>query len=157
MYEDRSKPYRCLISSEDCVCTLRIGRKDTACEIIDLSREDFRLSVPKPLQKSVQKAKRIELLYHGERWLVRYNAEDSPDQAGVVVLNRIAELTPVKMPSPWTTLFSLQMSRETDPRFVLAVMLAFIAVCLALPGVGDKLGTAPRIKNGLHSVIRSFD
>jgi hypothetical protein len=78
------------------------------------------------------------------------------EQNGIVVLERIAELTPVKMPSPWTTLFSLQISRNTDPKFLLALMVAFIVVCLALPGIGDKLGTAPRIKNGVGTFLRAF-
>jgi hypothetical protein len=154
--QDRTKPYRCQIPLDDCACHIRVGSKDTLCEIIDLSRLDFRLEVPKGFEKTLRKAKRIELRYHGELWLVRLSKVTPENQKVVVVLDRVAELTPVKMPSPWTTLFTLKMSRQTDPRFVLVVMLAFIAACLALPGVGDTLGTAPRIKNGVHNVLQSF-
>ncbi len=157
MYQDRAKAYRCVISSDDCICRIRLGRKDTVCEIIDLSRDDFRLRIPQGFEKSLLKAKRIELRYHGERWLVRLNKDASQEHADSVVVDRIEELTPIKMPSPWTTLFSLQMSRDTDPRFVLALMLAFIGACLALPGIGDKLGTAPKIKNGIDNVLRTFN
>ena len=127
------------------------------CEVVDLSRNDFRLRIPDGLASQLRRAKRIELRYHGERWLVRLSKEQGDEQPGTVLLDRLVELTPVKMPSPWTTLFTLQMSRNTDPRFVLVLMLAFIAACISLPGIGDKLGTAPRIKNGVHNVISSFD
>lgn len=158
--QDRSKPYRCIILPEDSVCRIRIGRKEFVGELIDLSRDDFRLRVPPSVDRLLQKARHIELRYHGERWLVKYDNSDLPEATAdgsnsVVQLRRVDELTRVKMPSPWATLGSLKMSRETDPRFVLAVMVAFIAACLALPGIGDHLGTAPRIKDGIHSVIRS--
>ncbi len=126
------------------------------CELIDLSREDFRIRIPKKYERSIRRARRIELRYHGERWLVKLAPQQPGEQPGVFMLIRIDELTPVVMPSPWATFGAMRMSRDTDPRFVLALMVAFIAACISLPGIGDQLGTAPRIKNGLHSVIRSF-
>lgn len=155
--QDATKPYRCILPPEDCTCRLRVGRRDVVGELIDLSREDFRVRVAKKHAAAMRRAKRIELRYHGERWLVRVNKDSSNETENVYMLQRIDELTPVRFPSPWATLKSLNMSRETDPRFVLALMVAFIAACIALPGIGDQLGTAPRIKNGLHSVIRSFN
>lgn len=155
MNSDRIKPYRCTIPPEDCACRLRVGRKDVVCELIDLSREDFRIRVPKKHARVIRRARRLELRYHGERWLVKL-APTQEDQPDIVSLLRINELTPVNMPSPWATLGTMRMSRETDPRFVLALMLALIAACVSLPGIGDQLGTAPRIKDGVHSVLRSF-
>ncbi|MFO0939422.1 MAG: hypothetical protein U0930_01510 [Pirellulales bacterium] len=156
MKQDPSKPYRCLIPPEDCACRLRVGRKDIVCELIDLSREDFRVRIPRKVERAVRKARRIELRYHGERWLVKLVPNHTEQEPGVYMLIRIDELTPVQMPSPWAALSAMRMSRDTDPRFVLALMLALIFACLSLPGIGDQLGTAPRIKDGLHSVMRSF-
>lgn len=155
--QDPSKPYRCQLPPEDCTCRLRVGRKDIVGELVDLSREDFRVRISKKYAASMRRAKRIELRYHGERWLVKVDRDESNESENVFMLQRVDELTPVRMPSPWATLKTLNMSRETDPRFVLALMVAFIAACIALPGIGDQLGTAPRIKNGLQSVIRSFN
>lgn len=155
--QDSSKPYRCQLPPEDCTCRLRVGRKDVVGELIDLSREDFRVRIAKKHAAAMRRAKRVELRYHGERWLVKVDKDESNEAENVFMLQRIDELTPVHLPSPWATLKTLNMSRETDPRFVLALMVAFIAACIALPGIGDQLGTAPRIKNGLQSVIRSFN
>lgn len=156
MKQDPSKPYRCLIPPEDCACRLRVGHKDLVCELIDLSREDFRIRIPRKYERVVRKARRIELRYHGERWLVKLAPSHTEPEQGVFLLMRVDELTPVVMPSPWAALSAMRMSRDTDPRFVLALMLAFIAACLSLPGIGDQLGTAPKIKDGLHSVVRSL-
>lgn len=157
MRQDSAKPYRCAIAPEDSDCRVRIGRRDVVCEVIDLSREDFRVRIPASALKAIRRARRIELRYRGERWLVTLAAHNQADPTDVFKLMRIDELTPIKMPSPWRALTALNMSRDTDPRFVLAFLLAIIAACIALPGLGDQLGTAPRIKNGIHSVIRSFN
>jgi hypothetical protein len=153
--EDRSKPYRCSVPAEDCSCTVRVSGSELICSVFDLSREDFRVKVPWKYVRKLEKARHIELLYHGERWSVRFNQID-PDQTDVVLLDRIEELTRIKPPSPWHTLDFLRMSQETDPRFVLAVLVAFIAVCVSMPGIGDRLGTAPKIKGGVQTVLKSF-
>jgi hypothetical protein len=35
-------------------------------------------------------------------------------------------------------------------------MVAFIFSCIALPGLGDQIGTAPKVKKGIHSVLDAF-
>lgn len=155
MNEDRSIPYRCLIRPEECRAVLRFGGSSIDCQVVDLSREDFQVRVPKDKLKKVQRAKKIELRYRDERWQVcPIHGNQSGNDS--IYLQRVQELTRTKMPSPWTSLLSRRMSQQTDPRFLMALIVAFIFACLALPGLGDKVGTAPRLKDGIHSVISSF-
>ena len=155
MQEDRSLPYRCLIRPEQCRAVLKLGGSSIECQIVDLSREDFQVRVPKGKLKKLQRAKKIEMHYSDERWYVR-PLSDAPRGSDTIYLQRLEELTKIELPSAWASLFSSNMSRQTDPRFLMALMLAFLFACLALPGLGDKLGTAPRLKSGIHSVIGSF-
>jgi hypothetical protein len=155
MNDDRSLPYRCLIRPEECQAVLKVGGSSVDCQVVDLSREDFHVRIPRAKLKKVQSARKVELRYQGERWIVRPRGNAQPG-SDTLYFQRVEELTKTKPPSPWASLISVQLSQQTDPRFVMALMLAFIFACLALPGLGDKVGTAPRLKKGIHSVISSF-
>jgi hypothetical protein len=155
MTEDRSLPYRCLVHNDDRSARLKIGVRNVDCELVDLSREDFHVRLPQHQMKLLRPEKRMELLYGGERWLVACCGNRHP-MADTVYLNRIEELTPVRMPSAWRGLASAKLSQQTDPRFILTLMLAFIFSCIALPGLGDQIGTAPKVKKGIHSVIEAI-
>ncbi len=155
MKEDRTLPYRCLIPPDSCNAIIKLGSLKIKCQIVDLSREDFQVRVPKGKVKMIRAARRIELRYHDERWQVSL-AGSCQAAAETVYLKREKELTKTKLPSPWTALTSLGLSQQTDPRFVFTLMVAFIFACIALPGLGDKIGSAPRLKKGIHSVMSSF-
>ena len=156
MTDDRSLPYRCMISNEDNHAVLKFGLRSVACEVLDLSREDFsvRLAANRKT-KDLQRARRLELHYQGERWLVEVKGNHHP-LSDIVILTRLQELTPVKMPSAWSSLNGIRLSQQTDPRFILTLMVAFIFSCIALPGLGDQIGTAPKVKKGIHSVLDAF-
>ncbi len=155
MNEDRTQPYRCQVSRDNSLAVVKVGSSKFDCQIIDLSREDFHVRLPKGKVKLLRSASRIELHYHSERWLVEFDPQ-SRAAGDEIYLGRVRELTKVRQPSPWNSLFSLQLSKQTDPRFVLAMMVAFIFTCLALPGLGDKIGTAPRVKKSIHYVLDSI-
>ena len=139
---------------EQCRAVLKLGGCSVECQVIDLSREDFQVRVPKakPRRFNVPRMSRSS---------IRMNVDFSPTEwhsqrqrYHLSSKNRRAnqDETSVSLGS----LFSSNMNSQTDPRFLMALMLAFILACLALPGLGDHLGTAPRLKNGIHSVIGSF-
>lgn len=154
MNHDRTLPYRCMIPNDDSVAIIKAGSSKFDCRLIDVSREDFHIRLPKNKMKRLRRARRIELHYHGERWLVTLDPSDRAI-GDAIYLNRVRELTEMKHPSPWRSLVSLQFSKQTDPRFVLTMMVAFIFSCLALPGLGDKIGTAPRLKNGIQYMVKN--
>jgi len=155
MNEDRTLPYRCIIRPEECQATLKLSGSSIECQIVDLSREDFQIRLPKGKLKKIQAARQLELRYQGERWLV---SPIGKVQSGgdTLYFQRVEELTKTKPPSPWASVINVQLSQQTDPRFIMALMVAFIFACLALPGLGDKVGTAPKLKKGIHSVFSSF-
>jgi hypothetical protein len=105
--------------------------------------------------KQLQRCPRLELHFCQEHWLVSVSKGSCCDDDGVF-LDRIQEFSPVELPSAWNVLGSMKLSSQTDPRFLLTAMVAFILVCLALPGLGDRLGTAQKIKNGVNSTLKSL-
>jgi hypothetical protein len=153
MNEDRSCPYRCQVSADTSHAVIRARGRKLNCQVLDLSRDDFHVRIPKG-RSLVSKAKKIEVFYKGEHWLVAVDSKDAP--ADELYLQRLDELTPMEKPCAWATLSRLNLSSQTDPRFVMTLLLAFIFACLALPGRGDKLGTAPKVKNGIHSIFDAF-
>ena len=150
---DRTTAYRCLIPAASGSARLRVGKKFHECCVVDLSRDDFRVSVKRSLSRSLKRATRIELWYNDERWLVKRLSDGSINGEAVVQLGRMEELTRIKPPAPWVGLWSSRLSQRTDPRFLFALMLAFLVACVALPGIGDGLGTAPKVKAGVHTVL----
>lgn len=151
--EDRSIAYRCQVSDDQCHAVIRVRGHKLKCRILDVSRDDFHVRIQNGRNK-VNKAKKIEVFYKGEHWLVAVDHRDTPPDE--LFLRRLDELTPMEKPSAWATLARLNLSSQTDPRFVMTLLLAFIFACLALPGLGDRLGTAPKVKGGIHTIFDAF-
>ncbi len=45
------------------------------------------------------------------------------------------------------------MNLQADPAFLMFMMIVFLIMCVTLPGIGDKLGTAPKVRSGVHCVL----
>ncbi|MBX3420249.1 MAG: hypothetical protein KF752_01705 [Pirellulaceae bacterium] len=155
MNKDRSLPFRCQVAPENASAIIKMGRRQMACQVVDVSREDFHVQLTRRKINSLSRAKRLEVHYNSERWQVEFSglANMRGDSA---YLTRVKELTQETKPSAWMTLLRPQANSYADPRFTACVILAIIAACLALPGLGDGLGTAPKVKKGVHSVVNSF-
>ena len=146
-----------MIPSDDSLAIVRLGGRRLVCQLLDMSRDDFHVRLPENRIQQLRRAKQVELHYHGERWRVEVvHDARSAVLSDSVFLKRLEELTPQQLPSPWTSFSTSGLSQQTDPRFILTLMLALIFACLALPGLGDHLGTAPKVKKGIHSIVEAF-
>ena len=103
------------------------------------------------------RGKRLPVLtFAGETWEVevksRYTDDSSFTDLG---LARSRELTPYKEPSSWSLAMLPQWSVSNDPAFLGMLVIALITAVVCLPGIGDSLGTAPKVRSAIQSVLKS--
>ena len=154
---DERTAYRCSIPPEESAAQLKVGSKRCDCNVLDTSRSSFSIRVETSLCKRIFRSKHVELWFRGEKWLVAPESQYSESlEFTNVGVTRVKELTKIKLPSSWRHSFVPRFSAATDPQFLLVLMIAFIVSCIALPGIGDKLGTAPKVHRGVVKVTKVF-
>ncbi len=153
---DRRKSYRCVIAPEDGAAKLKLNGKLVDCRVLDTSCDAFSIQIPaKHSHQLLARNPRLELSFRGERWEVNVNGHfrDQVDEV-TVALERVRELTKLKAANSWGGASGGQFSAATDPSFLLALMVAFLLCCVCLPGIGDSLGTATRVREGMGVMMK---
>lgn len=154
-HDDRGA-FRCTIPPENAAARLKVGSKWHDVAIQDASRSGYTVQVPQRVAKKIKDNARYVLKYRGEEWEIeRQSSFSDSDEHVNVGFSRIRELTKLTEPKSSIWSFVPQVSSQTDPTFLFFLMLAFLIACLSLPGVGDGLGTAPKIQKGVRSVVDS--
>jgi hypothetical protein len=157
MSGEKSAAYRCVISPENSAGELRMGRKSYPIFVLDTSRDGFTAKIPTRLVASIQASKTCQLKFSGELWEVSCNGvySEATDNSEVDFL-RVRELTKIKQPrfgGPGVSLFSPQQ----DPTLLLGLMIGFLIACICLPGIGDQIGTAPKVSRAVKSWWEKFE
>ena len=152
-FDERKNAYRCSVAPENSAATLAIGSKQVEVNVLDTSRDGFTIKVDKKTLKRLNDGRNYHLEYNGEKWEVQKSSHYSDGDAMCVGMTRIRELTRIRVPSPWVNLFR-RTPREADPTLVVYLMIAFLFASIVLPGLGDNLGTAPKIRDGIHRVVK---
>lgn len=151
-----NKEFRCCIANENSAAKLKIaGIWYSAC-VLDMSRTGYRIRLPNAVVKKLR-GRRVPVLdFAGEQWQVevksRYTNDNKFTELG---LARRKELTKYKLPSSWSFAAPKCLSVDSDPAFLGFLVLAFVSVVLSLPGIGDSLGTAPKVRHVVKAVIGS--
>ncbi|WP_404309764.1 hypothetical protein [Neorhodopirellula lusitana] len=154
--------FRCALPVENGSAQIRIGRRSLEAQVQEASIDGFTVLV-QPSNAAKLSLGRPWILVHDEstlevhaQWF--FHAEDGNVQIG---LRRLRDLTRPPMIGGWMPSF-VSRHRGVEASggslmFVSAVLLAVLS--LALPGIGDVLGTSGRIQQGIASLaggIRSF-
>ena len=152
---DSRASFRCAIAPEYGAARLRINGKSVACRVMETSCDAFSIAVDAKYSSRLLNSKsRLVLEYRDEKWLVSVHSHFKEGDTFRVGLCRERDLTKFKQPSSMSGMFSAsQFSMTTDPSFLLALMVAFLLCCICLPGIGDSLGTAPRVREGVNSMF----
>lgn len=155
---DRSGAYRCAVSLENSAAELRVGAKSYSVRVLDMSRNGFTIRVPNAILKRIRSKPNLRLEYSSELWEVELDGEysDSNDFTNLSLV-RVRDLTTLKMPNGFQFSFGTMFSLNQDPTFLLGLMLAFLAACFCLPGIGDQVGTAPKISRSVKAAWQSFE
>lgn len=151
---DSRQSYRCVIAAENGAAKLKINRRAIDCQVLDTSRESFGIRLSNKFSRKIlQRKPRLELHFQGEQWEVAVISHFNEDPQYVHVgLARTRDLTKFSVQQSWSG-SAPKFSTSTDPSFLLALMVAFLLCCACLPGIGDNLGTATRIREGVSQMV----
>jgi hypothetical protein len=152
--------FRCPVQSDQSRAVIRVGRRRIHTTVQETSIDGFTVLVS-PKQSSNLKVGRPWMLeYEGARLEVHpqwfFNAPDGHVQMG---LRRLRDLTP-PAPIRKSLLARFGGRRYEDPSYSAAAFGGFVLILfslMALPGLGDSLGTSSRIQKTLEWVINGID
>ena len=150
------REFRCCIAAENSAGKLRIGMKQYDACVVDTSRNGFCIKVPNRVAAKVRDKTVPVLSFNGEIWEVelksRYCDGEEFTNLG---LSRVREITKIKQPSSWGLSFNPGSGLHNDPMFLAFLVLAFLVAAICLPGVGDNLGTAPKVRKAINSFVKT--
>lgn len=155
MGDDSRTAFRCTVAPENSAATLVVRGKKNPVRVLDTSREGFTIQVTEKIVSKLKRGKVYRLLFNGEDWQVAKESHYTADGKVNVGLQRLQEVTKIKVPNTWFTFFK-KSPTESDPTLVVYLMIAFLIACIAMPGLGDNLGTAPRLRDGIQMVFRAI-
>ena len=100
--------------------------------------------------------KKYELRFSGDTWEVqRKSSFSESDDYAHVGFARVRDLTKLDEGTSWWPRLQ-RLTTGADPAFLMFLMIALLFTCVALPGIGDKLGTATKVRAGVHTIMDAF-
>ena len=156
--QDRNTAYKCVIAVENSAAELRIGSKSYRVVVLDASREGFTIRVPNAILDRIRGKAFCRLEFASELSEVVCESEfvDCSEFTNVG-LKRLRDLTKIKMPSGFQFSFGPMFSLQQDPTFLLGLMIAFLLACFCLPGIGDQVGSAPKVSRAVQGFWSSLE
>lgn len=154
--DEKRTAFRCVIAPENSAAKISVGRKCYDAAVVNVSRTAFTVRIPTRLAKKISPLRVCRLAFAQERWEVRKESVEEDGNFSHVGFTRVREITKLRVPS---TAFASAMPKfgpKTDPELLLCLLIAFIVACVSLPGIGDNLGTAPRVRNGIATVWQAL-
>lgn len=143
--------FRCPVQHDQARVQLRIAGRRIPATLCETSIDGFTLTLTSAQAKFIRLGKPWILKTSGERtevhaeWL--FHAPDGTLQLG---LRRMRDLTPSE--EPRGVVFTGRALRShtasaASSEIAFAGLVIFLILTLSMPGIGDTLGTAPRVRN----------
>lgn len=144
------------VSADNSICVIRVGRRKVRATMQETSIDGFTVLMSPRVSSKLKVGRPWLLMYDGAKIEVHpqwfFNAPDGQVQIG---LRRLRDLTP-PAPIRVSLLARLGGRQCADPSVSAVAFGGFVLVlfCLmALPGLGDRLGTSDRIQDGLNWIM----
>ena len=148
------KEYRCCIATENSAGKLKIAGKWYSVCVLNTSATGYRVRVPYSVAKRVRGRRVCVLDFAGEQWEVACKSRCTEDkQFTELGFARTRELTRYPVPISWPILLGPKSNAYGDTAFLGVLVIAFLTAVVCLPGIGDSLGTAPRVKTAIQSFM----
>ncbi|MCA9135698.1 MAG: hypothetical protein KDB00_03040 [Planctomycetales bacterium] len=165
--EGQEKVYRCKVVG-DSTAILFVGHKPLKIFVRETSGNGFTLGIDPKLTKRISAGKRYELRYDDRRIeIIAESFVETVQGEARLRVGTIREFEPVKRWAfrlPFTRgsrVISHESGINSGAAYGGFVLVLFCV--MSLPGIGDKLGTAPRIESALQmmsknvgEVVRTF-
>lgn len=151
---DTRGAFRCSVAPEHSAATLSVGSRRFRVSVLDTSRKGFTVRIPTAQAQRINGKKKMVLDFAGEQWEVALKSRyiDS-ENATCLGFARLQDLTKIKQTSGWGFSLHTKTATQADPSFLLFLIFAFVVAAMTLPGIGDSLGTAPKVRDAVRSVI----
>lgn len=152
--------FRCPVQEDQSKAVVRVGRRKAIATVQETSIDGFTVLVPPKYSGALKVGRPWVLEYQGARIEVHpqwfFNSPDGRVQMG---LRRLRDLTP---PAPIRRSLLLRYAghRYDDPSYSAAIFGGFVLALfslMALPGLGDSLGTAHRIQSAVRWLLNGLD
>jgi hypothetical protein len=152
--------FRCPVQSDQSQAVIRVGWRKAIASVQETSIDGFTVVVPANYASSLKVGRPWLLEYQGAKIEVHpqwfFNSPDGRVQMG---LRRMRDLTP---PPPIRKSLLLRYAgrRYEDPSYSAAIFGGFVLALfslMALPGLGDSLGTSLRIQNAVRWFLDGLD
>jgi len=154
--ESRDSTFRCKVVGPT-AATLRAGSRVYAIDVRETSGSGFTLGIPNRIAKRLKVGKRYELYYDERRILVaaRHFLDASGGESRLEVV-AVREYEPkerwaFRLPFTKGSRVITQDSASTKTIAYGGFVLVLFCI-MALPGIGEDLGTAPRIHKALRLI-----
>ena len=148
----RTAAFRCAITPDNSSATIKVGRRRISVSLVEVSRVGFTVRMPLKVARRISTSKTYLLTLKSEIWEVQKEADRIQGDASDVRFVRVRERTKIKLPKNHFGYLIPRFDPRTDPELLLFLMLAFITAIVSLPGIGDNLGTAPRVRKGVQTI-----
>jgi len=158
--EEEEVYFRCPIPSEQAKASLLVGRRHVPIIVQEASIDSFTVLVAPRYSSKLKVGRPWILEYDGTRteihpqWI--FNSPDGQVQLG---LRRLRDLT--TQPNVRRSFLTrVGGKRYEDPSMSAAAyggFVLFLFALMALPGLGDRLGTAERIEDTIRWVVQGID
>jgi len=156
--KDRQSAYKCAIAIENSAAELRVGSKSYSVAVLDASRDGYTIRVPNAILNRIHNKPSCRLEFASELSEVVSESEFADcTEFTNIGMKRVRDLTVIKMPSGFQFSFGSMFSLQQDPTFLLALMIAFLLACFCLPGIGDQVGTAPKVSRAVSGAWSTFE
>lgn len=156
--QKRRSAFRCAVAPEYSKGTLAVGYTKFAINVLDTSRDGYTLRCPARVASKLKPGKLARLVFRGETWEVERNSlyNESTDFIHLGC-TRVRELTRIKQPkSSMFAALAPRITLSSDPGLLMFLLIAFMVAVVSLPGLGNKLGTAPKIQKGISEIAKGF-
>lgn len=148
--------FRCPVQADQSRGTIRIGRRSIEASVQEASIEGFTVLVEPKYSKRLSVGIPWVLQYNGAKFEIQaqwfFHAPDGQVQIG---LRRLRDLTEPEHVRSWWVLSGARRGMEDAGHSTVAFAGFVLVVCvsLALPGIGDKLGTADHINDTFRWIL----
>jgi len=145
---DATSSYRCRVTDGNTLASLFLGPRCFKADVLEMSRDSFRVRVPARVAKRVSVGGKNRLLYQEMLWSVRCTNKWM-GEGNLVDLDfqQLEELTPPKLNRGPIIVGAKQIATggQADPTLPAAALGALILAILIMPAWGGQWGTSDLI------------
>ena len=156
-----SQFYRCPVQSGNSHAVIKIGMRKIKANVQERSIDGFTVLVSPKYSRHLKVGGPWTMNYDDSQVEVHpqwfFNSPDGQVQMGLRQVRDVTEFKPVEA-SLWSRLKPRQrFENSASSAVAFGGFVLFLFCALALPGLGDKLGTSNRIERSVRWVVNSAD